>query len=81
MRPVLLVVPVSYTNAKLLSNTDTLTSWLEGGVTGGVGNVQDWNNLKKERSLSSQDVSQRLVISYVLDLPFGRGKLVLDLSE
>jgi len=64
---------VAYTNAKLLTNTDTLTSWLE-GPTGGVGSVQDWSNLKGERSLSSQDVSQRLVISYVLDLPFGRGK-------
>ena len=64
----------AYTNAKLLSNTDTLTSWLEGGTSGGVGGIQDWNNLGAERSLSSQDVSQRLVISYVLDLPFGRGK-------
>ncbi len=68
---------VAYTNAKLLSNTDTLTSWLENGTTGGVGQVQDWNNLKGERSLSSQDVSQRLVISYVLDLPFGHGKRFL----
>ena len=65
---------VAYTNAKLMSNTDTLTSWLEGGTSGGVGGIQDWNNLKGERSLSSQDVSQRMVISYVLDLPFGRGK-------
>jgi len=64
---------VAYTNSKLLSNTDTLTSWLE-GPTGGVGAVQDWSNLAGERSLSSQDVSQRLVISYVLDLPFGHGK-------
>jgi hypothetical protein len=64
---------VAYTNAKLISNTDTLTSWLE-GPTGGVGGVQDWNNLKGEDSLSSQDVSQRLVISYVLDLPFGHGR-------
>jgi hypothetical protein len=64
---------VAYTNAKLMTNTDTLTSWLEGN-TGGVGSVQDWNNLSGERSLSSQDISQRLVISYVLDLPFGRGK-------
>jgi hypothetical protein len=67
---------VAYTNSKLLSNTDTLTSWLE-GPTGGVGQVQDWNNLKGERSLSSQDVSQRLVASYVLDLPFGHGKKFL----
>jgi len=65
---------VAYTNAKLMSNTDTLTSWLEGGTSGGVGGIQDWNNLKGERSLSSQDVSQRMVISYVLDLPFGKGK-------
>ena len=65
---------VAYTNAKLMTDTDTLTSWLEGS-TGGVGQVQDWNNLRGERSLSSQDVSQRLVISYVLDLPFGKGKM------
>ena len=32
----------AYTNAKLLSNTDTLTTWLETGV----GEAQDWNNLK-----------------------------------
>ncbi len=69
---------VSYTNSKLMSNTDTLTSWLEGGTTGGVGAVQDWNNLKGERSLSSQDIPQRLVASYVVDLPFGHGKKFLS---
>ncbi|MGA8432371.1 MAG: TonB-dependent receptor [Candidatus Sulfotelmatobacter sp.] len=69
---------VAYTNAKLMSNTDTLTSWLEGGTTGGTGAVQDWNNLAGERSLSSQDISQRMVVSYVLDLPFGRGKKFLS---
>jgi hypothetical protein len=61
---------VAYTNSKLLTDADTITNWLE-VATGGV---QDHNNLKGERSLSSQDVPQRLVISYVLDLPFGRGK-------
>src|SRR6266436_1286346 len=69
---------VAYTNAKLLATADTLTSWLEGGGTGGVGQIQDWNKLKAERSLASQDVSQRLVISYVLDLPFGHGKTYLS---
>src|SRR6266550_3529774 len=64
----------AYTNAKLISNTDTLTDWLEGGTSGGSGPIQDWNNLKREKSLSAQDVAQRLVISYVLDLPFGKGK-------
>ncbi len=65
---------VAYTNSKLISNTDTLTSWLETGV----GGIQDNNNLRNERSLSSQDVPQRLVISYVLDLPFGQGRRYLS---
>jgi len=64
----------AYTNSKLISNTDTLTSWLETGV----GALQDNNNLSGERSLSSQDVPQRLVVSYVLDLPFGQGKKYLS---
>jgi hypothetical protein len=68
---------VAYTNAKLISNTDTLTSWLEGSGNGGTGGVQDWNNLKNEYSLSSQDVPQRLIISYVYDLPIGHGKRFL----
>src|SRR5258705_10335939 len=66
---------VAYTNAKLISNADTLTNWLEGG---GTGAIQDYNNLKGDRSLSSQDVAQRLVISYVVDLPFGHGKRYLS---
>jgi hypothetical protein len=65
---------VAYTNSKLISDTDTLTSWLETGV----GTIQDNNNLHGERSLSSQDTPQRLVISYVLDLPFGKGRRYLS---
>jgi len=65
---------VAYTNAKLISDTDTLTAWVETGV----GGIQDNNNLRGERSLSSQDVPQRLVISYVVDLPFGKGKRYLS---
>jgi len=65
---------IAYTNAKLISDTDTLTSWLEPSV----GGIQDNTNLRGERSLSSQDVPQRLVISYVLDLPFGKGKKYLS---
>src|SRR6202012_2133391 len=64
---------VAYTKAKLISNTDTLTGWLENTV----GAIQDNNNLRSERSLSSQDVPQRLVISYVLDLPFGQNRRYL----
>ncbi len=66
---------VAYTFAKLISDTDSLSSWLEDG---GVGGVQDWNNLRLERSLSSSDVPNRLVVSYVLDLPFGKGRKFLS---
>jgi hypothetical protein len=61
---------VAYTSSKLISNTDSLTAWLENSV----GTIQDNNNLRGERSLSSQDVPQRLVVSYVLDLPFGENR-------
>jgi hypothetical protein len=61
----------AYTWSKLLSNADTVTSWLEGT---GVGIIQDWNNARLDKSLASYNVSQRLVFSYVYDLPFGNGK-------
>jgi hypothetical protein len=64
----------AYTSSKLISNTDTLTAWLENTV----GTIQDNNNLRAERSLSSQDVPQRLVISYVLDVPLGPNKHYLS---
>jgi len=65
----------AYTWSKLLSNTDTITSWLESGGSGGI---QDWNNLRGEKSLSSQNVPQHLIVSYVLDLPVGKNKTYLS---
>jgi hypothetical protein len=62
---------VAYTHSKLISDTDTITSWLEAGGTGGI---QNWNNLNQEKSLASFDVPDRLVVSYVLDVPVGRGR-------
>jgi len=64
----------AYTKSKLISNTDTLTAWLENSV----GTIQDNNNLRSERSLSSQDAPQRLVVSYVLDLPVGQNRYFLS---
>jgi len=65
----------SYTWAKLLSDTDTLSSWLEAGHS--VGGVQNYNNLRLEKSLASFNAAQRLTVSYVYDLPFGKGKKFL----
>lgn len=68
-------VTAAYTWSKLLSDTDTLSSWLEAGK--GVGGVQDPSNLRLEKSLASFDAPQRLVISYVVDLPVGKGRKLL----
>jgi hypothetical protein len=38
------------------------------------GGVQDSTNLRGEKALTSFDAAQRLVVSYVVDLPFGKGK-------
>jgi hypothetical protein len=39
--------------------------------------AQDQYNLRAERSVSQQDISQRLNLSHALDLPFGRGRAFL----
>lgn len=62
----------SYTWSKLISDTDTITGWLEPG--GGVGGAQDNYNLRLERSLALYDTPHRAVISYIVDLPFGKGQ-------
>jgi hypothetical protein len=62
----------AYTWARLISDTDTLTGWLEPG--GGGGGAQNWYDLRAERSLTLYDVPHRLVVSYIVDLPFGKGQ-------
>jgi hypothetical protein len=68
----------AYTWAKLISDTDTLTGWLESGGTGGL---QNYNNLRLEKSLASFDVPHRLVVSYIMDVPVGRGRKYLANSN
>jgi len=72
------ILLADYTWSKNLANTDTLNGFLEAkpsaqSSTSGEGTIQDYNNLNGEYSLLSYNVSQRAVISYVLDLPFGKG--------
>lgn len=66
----------TYTWSKLIGDSDTLASFLES--SGSLGALQDLTNLRAEKSLVSFNVSQRAVISYVLDLPFGKGKKFLN---
>jgi outer membrane receptor protein involved in Fe transport len=64
----------AYTFSKLLTNAEYLTSWLDSTTTAGF---QDVNNIPAEYSLSSFDSRQRLVVSYVYDLPVGKGRQFL----
>jgi hypothetical protein len=68
------VFMANYTWSKFLSNTDMLSSQFEAGGSASSGYVQDFNNMRGEYALSSNDVPHRFVASYVLGLPFGQGK-------
>ena len=58
---------VSFTGSKLLDDVSQTVSFL-----GAAGTKQDYYNRKAEKSISSQDVSKRLVIAGNYELPFGR---------
>jgi hypothetical protein len=64
-------VLASYTWSKNIGDIETGMNWLEASQ---LANIQDNNNLHQERAVSGFDVPQRLVVSYVYDLPVGRGK-------
>ena len=67
-------VLASYTVAKLIDDTNSEINWLEAAAPSwGDANAY---NLRGERSLDGFDVSQRLVIGSILDLPVGQGKLI-----
>ena len=65
----------NYTFSKNTGNAETLTTWLETGQ--GVAGYQT-NDLSREWALSSFDARQRAVVSYAMDLPFGRGQYLLS---
>jgi len=65
---------LSYTWSKTVSDADSLLP----GQNAGGGLYQNPYNLKQEKSISSQDIPQNFVLSYVYELPFGRGKKFLN---
>ena len=71
------LLSAAYTWANLMSNTDTVTQFLEGGGDGYQGTVQDNNNLQGEWSKSSSDFPYNLTIGYAVGLPIGKGEPLL----
>jgi hypothetical protein len=61
-----------YTISKLIDDS----SFSAGNVAwlGGTTSVQNYKNLRLERSVSSMDIPQRLVMSFSYELPVGKGK-------
>ncbi len=65
----------AYTWSKLIDNLIPSPNW--GGFSGSsfqIGIPQNYWNPKGERSLSGYDIPQTLVVSYIYELPFGKGK-------
>ena len=69
---------VAYTWSKLMSNTDSVTSFLDESSIGGASPIQDNTVIGRERSLSNYDVPHNLTFGYSLELPFGRNKRFLE---
>jgi hypothetical protein len=65
----------AYTWSKTLTDADSALPFFA-SLHGG-GSAQNPFDLKGERSLSNQDVPQTLVLSYIYELPIGKGKKLL----
>ena len=65
---------VTYSWSKNTGNGETLLGHTE---VSAPGITQNYNNWAGEHSLLSYDVPQRLSVSYVVDLPIGKGKRLL----
>jgi hypothetical protein len=65
------VVSANYTFSRNMTNAETVTTWLEAGAPAAG---YQTNDLEQEWSLSSFDARHRLVLNYVVDLPFGPGR-------
>ncbi|MBS1828265.1 MAG: TonB-dependent receptor [Acidobacteria bacterium] len=63
-------VLLAYTASKLMDDGANTTQIRPGAAV--VTGPQNWNNLRSERSKSAQDVPQRMVVSALWALPFGK---------
>jgi hypothetical protein len=65
-------VMASYTFSKTLTDADVILPYESTDQNGGA--VQDPENLRAEKAVSSEDIPHNFVISYIYELPIGRGK-------
>jgi len=65
---------VNYTWSKLLSDLGTASVIGTFAAPTGTNGIQDWNNISSAKTLDPNNVAHRVVISYVYDLPIGKGR-------
>ena len=65
---------VNYTWSKLLSDVGTASVIGTFAAPTGTNGIQDWNNISSAKTLDPNNVAHRVVISYVYDLPIGKGR-------
>jgi hypothetical protein len=65
---------LSYTWSKTITDADSMQPCCNAG--GGL--YQDPYNLYLEKSISSQDIPQNITASFIYELPFGKGKALLN---
>jgi Carboxypeptidase regulatory-like domain len=64
----------SYTWSKTITNSDSLLP----GINGGVAQEQNPFDAKADKAVSIQDIPQTFVVSYIYELPFGKGRKFLN---
>ncbi len=67
---------LSYTYSKTMTDADSAMPFF--ATLAGGGSAQNPNDLRNEKSVSNQDIPHNLVLSYIYELPFGRGKKFLN---
>jgi hypothetical protein len=68
----------SYTFSKTLTNADSAYAGLTAFGSSDTFNAQNPRDLKSEKALSFQDVPHSFVLSYLYELPVGKGKKFLN---
>ncbi len=72
-----LSLTASYTWSKSITNADSALP----GINAGVAQLQDPFDSKSQKSLSIQDIPHTFVTSFLYELPFGKGKSMLNFSN
>jgi hypothetical protein len=65
-------VLASYTFSKFIDNVEGNNGWANSGPT----SIRNYYNLAAEKSVDGADIPHSLVVSYIYELPIGRGKTI-----